>query len=75
MVNLIALNLARAEIQVNCFVTFSRFERGNRSGEDESEKQKCGNGLAGRVGMARGGGLRGRAALMSDGQARGYGCR
>ena len=40
MVNLIALNLARAEIKVNCFVTFSRFERGNRSGEAESEKQK-----------------------------------
>lgn len=39
MVNLIALNLARAEIKVNCFVAFSRFERGNRSGEAESEER------------------------------------
>lgn len=56
MVNLIALNLARAEIKVNCFVTFSRFERGN--------------GLSGRFGMARGCRLSGRAALMPYGQAR-----
>lgn len=70
MVNLIALNLARAEIKVNCFVAFSRFERGNRSGEAESEKQKRGNGLSGRFGMARGCRLSGRAALMPGGQAR-----
>ena len=74
MVNLIALNLARAEIKVNCFVTFSRFERGNRSGEAESEKQKRGNGLSGRFGMARGCRLSGRAVLMPGGQARWYGC-
>ena len=36
----------------------------------ESEKQKRGNGLSGRFGMARGCRLSGRAALMPGGQAR-----
>ena len=65
MVNLIALNLARAEIKVNCFVTFSRFERGT-----EAKMLNRGNGLSGRFGMARGCRLSGRAALMPYGQAR-----
>lgn len=65
MVNLIALSLARAEIKVNCFVTFSRFERGT-----EAKMLNRGNGLSGRFGMVRGCRLSGRAVLMPGGQAR-----
>lgn len=70
MVNLIALNLARAEIKVNCFVVFGGFERGNRSGEAESEKQKRGNGLSERPGAMRGWRLSVRGDTMPSGQVR-----